>query len=110
LENPPKIYRVGTFIKYFIIRNDTLVLDDNQLNVFMSVFRDRDDQNTIDRFRNAGFKYMVIDANTAMIDQTPGQTLRAKYREFAEFIKRNPADLKVIYDDPGRTVLLIQIL
>lgn len=109
LGNPPKIYRVGTFIKYFILRNDTLVLDDNQLNGFMSVFRDRDDQKTIARFKNAGFTYMVIDANTATIDQTPGKTLRAKYREFTEFIKRNPANLKLIYEDPGRNVLLIRI-
>ncbi len=108
--NPPKIYRVGTFIKYFIRHNDELVLDDNQLDVFMSVFRDRNDQNTIARFKNSGFKFMVIDTNTAMIDWTPGKTLKAKYRELREFIERNPADMKVILDEPLSGVRLIQIL
>ena len=82
---------------------------DNQLDVFMSVFRDRNDQNTIARFKNSGFKFMVIDTNTAMIDWTPGKTLKAKYRELREFIERNPEDLKVILDAPESGIRLIQI-
>ena len=108
--NPPKIYRVGTFIKYFIHQNNTLVLDDNQLDIFMSLSRDQDDQKTIARFKNAGFRYMIIDTNTAMIDKTPGRTLRGKYRALINFIERNRKDLKVILDNPEYAIKLIQVL
>lgn len=108
--NPPKIYRVGTFIKYFIHQNNTLVLDDNQLDIFMSLSRDQDDKKTIARFKNAGFKYMIIDTNTAKIDKTPGRTLKAKYRALTKFIKQNPSGLKVIIDQPENAIMFIQIL
>jgi hypothetical protein len=109
-ENPPKTYRVGTFIKYFIHHNNKLVLDDNQLDVFMFLSQDHDDQKTIARFKNAGFKYLIIDANTATIDNTPGKTLTAKYQALTHFIQQNPKDLKVIIDEPEHAIKLIQIL
>ncbi len=109
-ENPPKTYRVGTFMKYFIHQNSTLVLDDNQLDIFMSLSRDHDDQKTIARFKNAGFKYMIIDTHTATIDKTPERTLTAKYLGLINFIERNRKDLKVILDNPGHAIKLIQIL
>lgn len=109
-ENPPKIYRVGTFMKYFIHHNNKLVLDDNQLDIFMFLSRDHDDQKTIARFKNAGFKYMIIDTSTAMIDKTPERTLQAKYQALTRFIQRNSEDLKVIIDDPAHAIKLIQIL
>lgn len=109
-DNPPKIYRVGTFIKYFIHHNNKLVLDDNQLDIFMFLSRDHDDQKTISRFKKAGFKYMIIDTSTAMIDKTPGKTLTAKYQALINFIQQNSKDLKVIIDYPEYSIKLIQIL
>ncbi len=108
-ENPPKIYRVGTFIKYFIHQNDRLVLDDNQLDIFMYLTRDRDDKKTIARFKNAGFKYLIIDTNTPQIDKTRGKTLRTKYRALTKFIEQNGENLKIIMEEPGYAIRLIEI-
>jgi hypothetical protein len=108
--NPPKIYRVGTFIKYFIHQNDMLVLDDNQLDIFMSLTRDHDDKKAIARFKNAGFKYLIIDTDTPELDKTPGKTLRAKYQALTKFIERNKEDLNIIIDEPKYAIKFIRIL
>lgn len=108
--NPPKIYRVGTYIKYFIHHNNKLVLDDNQLDIFISLSQDHDDQKTIARFKNAGFKYLIIDTNTATIDKTPGKTLTVKYQALTKFIQQNHEELKVIVDEPKNKIIFIQIL
>ena len=107
---PPKIYRVGTFIKYFIHQNNRLVLDDNQLDVFMYIFQDHDDQKTIARLKNAGFKYIIIDTNTASIDKTPGKTLTAKYQALMKFVQQNPKQLNVVVNEPNNGIMFIQIL
>ncbi|MCG6535749.1 MAG: hypothetical protein L7F78_13885, partial [Syntrophales bacterium LBB04] len=109
-EHPPRIYRVGTFIKYFIHRNNELVLDDNQLDIFMFLSQDQDDKKTIARFKHAGYKYLVIDTNAATIDKTPGKTLRAKYHALTNFIEQNHESLKVIVNEPKQAIMLIQIL
>ncbi len=109
-ENPPKIYRVGTFIKYYIHQNDTLVLDDNQLDIFMSLTQDHDDKKAITRLKNAGFKYLIIDTDTPAIDKTPGKTLRAKYQALTKFIEQNKGDLNIIIDEPMYAIKFIQIL
>jgi hypothetical protein len=108
--NPPKIYRVGTYIKYFIHQNDKLVLDDNQLDIFMSLTLDNDDKKTISRLRNAGIKYLVIDTNAPAIDKTPGRTLRAKYQALMNFIERNSENLHIIADEPMYGIKFIEIL
>jgi hypothetical protein len=107
---PPKIYRIGTFIKYFIHQNNRLVLDDNQLDLFMYISQDHDDQKTIARLKNAGFKYMIIDTNTASIDKTPGKTLTAKYQDLIRFIQKNPQSLHVLVDEPQNGIMFVQIL
>jgi hypothetical protein len=109
-ENLPKMYRVGTYIKYFIHHNNKLVLDDNQLDIFMILSQDHDDQKTIARFKNAGFKYLIIDTNTATIDKTPGKTLTAKYQALTKFIQQNHEELKVIIDEPKNAIMFIRII
>jgi len=110
LNTPPKIYRIGTFIKYFIHQNNRLVLDDNQLDIFMYISQDHDDQKTIARLKNAGFKYMIIDTNTASIDKTPGKTLTAKYQALMRFIQQHPQRLPILVNEPQNGILFVQIL
>jgi hypothetical protein len=108
-ENPPKTYRVGTYIKYFIHQNNILVLDDNQLDIFMFLTQDHDDQKTIARFKNAGIKYLIIDTNTPDLDRTPGKTLRTKYQALIRFIKQNRSNFDIIYDEPLGNIQFIEI-
>jgi hypothetical protein len=109
-ENPPKVYRAGTYIKYFIHHNNTVVLDDNQLDIFIFLTQDHDDNKTIARLKNAGFKYLIIDTNTLNIDKTPEKTLRAKYQELTKFIERNKENIKTIIDEPEHAIKFFQIL
>jgi hypothetical protein len=109
-DTPPKIYRIGTFIKYFIHQNNRLVLDDNQLDIFMYISQDHDDQKTIARLKNAGFKYMIIDTNTASIDKTPRKTLTAKYQALMRFIQQNQQHLSILVNEPQNGILFVRIL
>lgn len=109
-ENPPKIYRVGTFIKYFIAKNDSTVLDDHQLDAFISIYLDRNPQKTAERMKNSGFKYIIIDTNTASIDKTPEQTLAKKYTLFMDFIKNNPDLIKINIDATSSGIIFAELL
>ncbi|MBN1664776.1 MAG: hypothetical protein JW943_14345 [Deltaproteobacteria bacterium] len=100
-DNPPKVYRIGTFTKYFIAMNHKTVFDDNQLNMFAILHQERDDGKTIARLKNSGFKYLIIDTRTAVIDRTPEKTLTAKYDAFVAFLKRNPDEIKVTANEPA---------
>ena len=72
--------------------------------------RDRDDKKTIARFKNAGFKYLIIDMKTPTIDKTPGKTLTAKYKALLEFLMRNPTHFKAYIDSRINAVIFIQVL
>jgi diphthamide synthase (EF-2-diphthine--ammonia ligase) len=76
----------------------------------MYISQDHDDQKTIARLKNAGFKYMIIDTNTASIDKTPGKTLTAKYQDLIRFIQKNPQSLHVLVDEPQNGIMFVQIL
>ncbi len=104
------VYRVGTFIKYFIAHNDRTVFDDNQLDTFTYLQQDGDDAKTYQRLKNAGFRYFIIDTNTPTIDKTPEQSLIRKYENLIRFLKNNPTYVKIVLDQPQFGVLFAEVL
>lgn len=105
--NPPKIYRVGTFYKYMITLNDKTVLDDQMLDKFMYVYQDKDASKTLERFKNTGIKYIIMDRNLINIDKTPDQSLVKKGNDFNDFIQKNGGKLELLTSpDDGRLMIL----
>jgi len=86
------VYRVGTFFHYFIDRNNERVTEDNQLGNFnvLSKFGPKNKVAIAKALRKAGYRYMIIDLNTANIDNTPEQSLIQKVKKLNEFLVNNP--------------------
>lgn len=90
------VYRVGTFIPYFIRENDRRVLQDNQLGFFHNLTQKFQNRRTItEALKASGYRYILVDLNTASIDKTPEKTLTKKFRSFLGYLFGNE-DLELI--------------
>lgn len=90
------VYRIGTFIPYFIRENDRRVLQDNQLGFFHTLTQKFRDRRTItEALKASGYRYILVDLNTASIDKTPEKTLTQKFNSFLGYLFGND-DLELL--------------
>ncbi|MEL7020946.1 MAG: hypothetical protein AAGK47_05020, partial [Bacteroidota bacterium] len=98
-ENESLILRVGTFLPFFIEKNDQRIVTDNQLGFFDILDRRFDNKVELAlAMKHSGFRYLVVDLNTARIDRTPEKTLQEKFIRLINFVNNNPA-LRLIATD-----------
>jgi hypothetical protein len=108
--NPPKVYRVGTFYKYLIARNDETVIDDQMLDIFAYYYQDQNDTKLIERFKNAGIKYMIIDRGMRNVDKTPERSYVKKYDRFEGLIRKNASvNFGIMSDPTDEKIFIIRI-
>ena len=86
LKNTGNIYRVGTFLKYYISENPQRVLEDSLLTQFENFIYDTDKDITFERFKKLDIDYMLIDLNAATIDQWVEKNLTKRYEHILEFM------------------------
>lgn len=86
LKNTKNIYRVGTFLKYFISENHKRVYEDSLLKVFEDYFLGKNIDETIEHFQKLGISYILLDLNAATIDQDPAQDLTKRYEKMLELL------------------------
>lgn len=112
-EDESLILRIGTFLPFFIEKNDRRIVTDNQLGFFDALDKRFSDKNELAQAMKAsGFRYIIVDLKTPDIDQTPEQTLRKKFTNLVKFIDRNPslkfiATDNIILDEQGNNVYSI---
>lgn len=80
-KNKGKIYRVWTFLKYYITENNNRLFEDSLLFSFNDYFYNEDTSITIDRFSKLWFKYLLVDLNAATIDQSETKDLTNRYEK-----------------------------
>ncbi|MFK7936925.1 MAG: hypothetical protein AB8G22_25650 [Saprospiraceae bacterium] len=103
-EEKSLILRIGTFLPFFVKKNDKRIVTDNQLGFFDGLDKAFPNKTEMAQAMKAsGFRYIIIDLNTAKIDQTPEQTLRKKFTRLVQFVDRNPALQFVATDNVVRT-------
>lgn len=108
-DSPNYIYRIGTFIPYFIEKDlYGRVLADAQLDVFTPINSEEDQYLTTLRLALLGYKYIVIDLNTATIDQTPDRSLTKKFLRLMRFVQGNPY-ITVHVNNPKSGVAFVEI-
>ncbi len=103
-QNPerPFLYRAGTFISYFIPRNLTVIVqNDNQLGFFNCINQEEDHALTLRRLQALGFHSIVFDTNTATIEQDPNGTLHQKVQRFIQFANDQSLQITPIVNNPG---------
>jgi hypothetical protein len=90
-ENESLVWRVGTSFSYFVNNNNNRIIIDNQLGIFYKLkLKYPDNIELTDVLKANKIKYMIIDLNTASIDNTPDKSLTNKYRELLLFLVNNP--------------------
>lgn len=91
------IYRIGTFIAYFIPDNNHRLLADPQLDQFKCIddYFGNNDLITMKKLKEAGFKYLILDLNTATIEKEPNGSLHQKANRFVEWVNNLNQDYKI---------------
>lgn len=80
-KNESNIYRVGTFLKYYISQNNSRLLEDSLLFNFNDYIHSDDMQTTVDRFKSLWIKYLLVDLNAATIDKSNTKDLTNRYEK-----------------------------
>lgn len=106
----PYVYRVGTFIPYFIPRNlETLPIADHQLDFFNCLYQERDATITLKRLQALGFNSIIFDTNTQTIERDPRGSLHQKVQSFVDFVNTPGLGLSLKINDPGAGIVFITL-
>jgi hypothetical protein len=104
----PYLYRIGTFIPYFIPRNlERIGLNDHQLDVFNCLNQERDAALTARRLKALGFNAIIFDTNTATIEQDPSGSLHQKVNAFLDFANNPASGAQPVLNDTGAGVAFV---
>jgi hypothetical protein len=76
--NTGKIYRIGTFMTYFIAQNRARYLDDSLVITFPAYFYDPVPEVATNRMKTLGIEYLLVDLNAATIDRDPRHDLTTR--------------------------------
>jgi hypothetical protein len=96
----PYVYRVGTFIPYFIPKNlEILPVADNQLDLFTCLNQDKNAELTLKRLKALGFNSIIFDTNTQTIEKDPNGTLHKKVSAFLDFVNTPGLGLQAVVND-----------
>lgn len=91
------IYRAGTFLQYFITRNNERLLQDNILEKFWWYLYDENPNTIKERFKDLDLSYILLDLNAATIDNDSRKALTTRYENMLKFTLL--ADLELIETD-----------
>lgn len=97
LLNNRKIYRIGTFLTYFIRNNTTRYLDDSLVMEYDRMISSPHDDTAAERLDKLWIGYLLIDLNAATIDRDPRRNLTTR---FESLIANTRSDrLKLVHTD-----------
>jgi hypothetical protein len=106
----PYVFRMGTFIPYFIPRNlEVLPIADNQLSFFNCLSQGDNPELLTKRLKALGFNSFVFDTNTATIEKDPNGTLHKKVERFVNYVNDPKSGLKILIFDPAAGLAFILI-
>jgi len=108
MPDQPYLYRIGTFIPYFIPRNyEVIGLADHQLDFFNCLYQERDPQITLKRLQVLGINSIVFDTNTATIERDPNGSLHQKVSAFVDWANHAELGLTVVVSDSQAGVAFV---
>jgi hypothetical protein len=104
----PYVYRVGTFIPYFVPKNlEILGVADHQLDTFNCLFAERDPVLTMKRLVALGFNSVIFDTNTATIERDGNGSLHKKVDAFVGFLNTPGLGTQVLVNDVNAGIAFI---
>jgi hypothetical protein len=106
----PYLYRIGTFMPYFIPRNLEIIgVSDHQLDFFNCINQERNHAITTARLKALGFNSIVFDTNTVTIERDPQGSLHRKVETLINYLNDPGSALQVVLHDPGAGIAYILI-
>lgn len=84
IKNDTWIYRIGTFLKYFISENNKRLFEDSLITKFDTYMYDENPDTTVDRMKRLWFEHLLVDLNAATIDKDPRRDLTRRYENLLE--------------------------
>ncbi|NOS67044.1 MAG: hypothetical protein HOO67_01610 [Candidatus Peribacteraceae bacterium] len=106
----PYLYRVGTFIAYFIPKNlEVIAISDHQLDVFNCLYQERNPELTTKRFKALGFNSIVFDMNTPTIERDAQGSLHKKVNAFVAYVNDKSSGMQVVLSDEKAGIAFILI-
>lgn len=110
IQDRPLLYRIGTFMPYFIPRNlEVIGVTDHQLDTFNCLYQERDNAKTLQRLKALGFNSIIFDTNTATIESDPNGSLHQKVQALTDFLNSAEANLQVVIFDPAAGIAFLLI-
>lgn len=103
--NPEKIYRIGTFLSYYITENRSRFYEDSLIFGFDTYIDGGDREKSADNISKLGMKYLLVDLNAATIDQDPRRDLTRRYEKILDLVRSKRIRL-ITTDSPCLQVAL----
>lgn len=91
--NRATVYRIGTFLTYFISENRKRYLDDSLVTEFDKYVYDANSEVTVERLKKLGVKYFLIDLNAATIDRDPRHALTGRFENLLRTFRSDKLSL-----------------
>lgn len=88
------IYRLWTFLKYFVTENNYRLYDDSLVFNFDDyVYNNTSFDKTAENFKKLGFSYILADLNTPTIDNDPSHALTIRFENLLKTFTSNKLEL-----------------
>ncbi len=88
-QNNSWIYRIWTFLKYFIVWNDHRLYEDSLLTKFDKYFYSKNYDLVAERMKKFGLSYLLFDLNAATIDRDPNHALTTRVENLLKVLTSN---------------------
>ncbi|MCP4524249.1 MAG: hypothetical protein GY828_08585 [Candidatus Gracilibacteria bacterium] len=92
-KNTDNIYRIGTFLKYYISQNNKRLLEDSLVTKFDSYILADTPNKTVENIKTLGLKYFLVDLNAATIDKDPRRNLTKRYESLLKTFTSDELEL-----------------
>ncbi len=101
------VYRIGTFIPFFIKNNDLRVFEDSRMDKVACLLNEYEDQEALERLRSLGFRYLVYDTNSETIEEDPNGPVHQKVANFEAWIKNlaNKQEIVICWGSDGKSAV-----
>lgn len=95
--NTGGIYRIGTFMTYLIDNNRKRYYDDSLVMGFSNYIYTPSPEETVERMKKMGLKYLLVDLNAATIDKDPRHDLTDRFEKL--LLTMRAKNLKLVDTD-----------
>lgn len=108
IKNNLGIYRIWTFLKFFISDNHIRLLEDSMVTEFNKYIYSKDNPDiSVDRMKKMGVNYFLVDLNAATIDRDPRHDLTSRFEKLLltfvsdklELVQTDSLCLKIAIED-----------